>query len=264
MNLLFVIIPQLAWTLSGQSYARTLLLSAQFVFLALTSKFLKWNIGRRFVFTYNDASFALVLYSTVDIAALREIFLFREYEWVPVPAPKTIIDLGAHFGDTAVYYHLRYPEAKIWAIEPSPESFKRLLENVHSIENIIPVHAAIGDHDGEAVLHLSRSSLGNSLSVRQGERGTVTVPLFTLDTLVQRYSIPRADIIKFDIEGGEQFLFGAHDPATFARAYIGEVHGDLMTIPVSEFTDHFKGAFTLESVLLPGHSRSMVRAVAVQ
>ncbi len=264
MNLLFIIIPQLAWILSGRSVVRTPVLFFRFVFLAVTSKALKWNTNRRFALIYNATPFSLVLCSTVDIAALNEIFLLREYDWALPWTPKTIIDLGAHYGDTAVYYHLMYPEAKIWAIEPSPESFKRLLENVHSIENIIPVHAAIGDHDGEAVLHLSQSSLGNSLSVRQGERGTVTVPLLTLDALMQRYSIPRVDLIKFDIEGGEQFLFGAHDPATFARAYIGEVHGDLMTTPVAEFTDHFKCAFTLESVLLPGHSRSMVKAVAVK
>ncbi len=55
---------------------------------------------------------------TSDVAVLRKVFLESEYE-LPFTIPvRTVVDAGAHIGAATVFYHYRFPDARILAIEP--------------------------------------------------------------------------------------------------------------------------------------------------
>lgn len=214
----------------------------------------------KFLFHYRGQEIAMHIESIVDLAALHEVFVLEEYDWELSFSPKIILDLGAHFGDTALYYHLRYPDAQIFAIEPAPETFKRLEKNVSSIKNITAIQAGISEKDGFADLYIMPSSLGSSLKERKGTKNTVRVPVYTLDSLLKTCKISRADLIKFDIEGAEESLFVTGQPENFARAYIGEVHADLISVDKNVFISQFAG-FKMQTEDLSSTSRCIIKAI---
>lgn len=134
--------------------------------------------------------------------------------------PKIILDLGAHKGFFSVMAARRFPEAQIYAIEPSSGNYKFLLQNIAAFPNIHPIKAAIWSSRGNVTLHTgSGDSVNYSLFERHGLTSTESVATLTLGDL------PKADFIKCDIEGSEHAL-------SFDAPYIAlEVHNDINGVP---------------------------------
>ena len=227
MRILFLFIPRISWELSGNSYIKTGTLCVELWYFVLTRKFLSLKNDYSIYGLYNGNTINFHLRHVMDIAVLREVFVDKEYKWSDVKNPKFIIDLGAHFGDTTLFYHALYPTATIVAVEPSPENFERLVKHVKNIPQIIPIQAAVGPVDGTVQLHVMESSLGHSITERAGSQSAVTVVQLSLNSLLQQFNVKVADLIKFDIEGAEFGLFNDSNPELFANYYIGEVHNDL-------------------------------------
>lgn len=194
----------------------------------------------KFPFKFNGQNISMYLRYPMDVAVLSEVFLEHEYEWVGSVQPEIIIDLGAHFGDTTLYYHARFPNAKIIAVEPSPENYERLLNNTKNIGNIICVQAAVGMRNEMVQLNLVGSTFGHSLIKREGSTEFVSVRQLTLGSLFEEVGIKKADLIKFDIEGAEFDLFKNVDPKQFSSTYVGEVHFDLVETTQISFSSYFK------------------------
>ncbi len=205
---------------------------------------------------------------TIDIMATeevyKELFIDKEYIWKPYESVETIIDLGAHFGDTSLYYQLLYPEAKIVAVEPSSENIMRIKKATINYPKITTVTAAAGIKDGEADFHITPSTLGSSLVKRAKSKTSIKVPVMTLDTIFKtaKCTAP-VDLIKFDIEGSEFELFSGINPAEYSKAYIGEIHLDFVEgSSVDKFLDSFYG-FDCSVIPVEGHEekRFMFQAV---
>lgn len=257
MDLLFKTIPAVARELSGKSTGLCIKLTLQLWFFAVSRKLKLSDKDFTLKGTLNNNSIVFYLRHVMDIAVLREVFVDKEYEWCPTSDLKVIIDLGAHFGDTTLYYAARFPEAKIVAVEPSPENFARLVQHTKHNPNIIPVQAAIGPEDGEITLHLMPSSLGHSIVDRKGSGEEVVVQQLSLQSLFQKNNITKADLIKFDIEGAEFDLFKSFNPKEYSNSYIGEVHYDLTSDTNINFDDFFSG-FHLEKIMLQNDKRFLV------
>ncbi len=259
MYILFILVPKLAQIFSGNSIFYRAYLVLTLWYFALTRKFIFGHRKMKLVLNFAGRQFTVYVESIVDLAALKEVFLLEEYNWMPTKNPKVIIDLGAHYGDTALYYHAKYPEAQIYAIEPAPDTFKRLVENTRDIENITAIQGGLGEHDGVATLHIVPSSLGNSLKQRTDSTNGVQVPIYTLQTILGMCNTTCADLIKFDIEGAEEFLFVSGEPNQFSHAYIGEVHTDLISITPETFIQHFQN-FMIEKESLSNPKRFIIKA----
>ena len=54
-----------------------------------------------------------------------------------------VLDAGANIGASAIYFARRYPNARIFALEPEQENYDLLLRNTHRYHNIIPIKAAL-------------------------------------------------------------------------------------------------------------------------
>lgn len=86
--------------------------------------------------------------------ALSEIFLFGEYDSLPV-AGKSVVDIGAHWADSAIYFVTRGAR-EVLAYEASPSAYRRGEENVH-------------DNGMEGLIHSQLASCGC-------ESGRIRVP----------------------------------------------------------------------------------------
>ncbi len=259
VRLFFYTIPRLALTLGAGLMGKLVSLSLMW-FLLIRNQVTKTKQPVRLPLRFEGRNISTYVSDAAHIAALKEVYLDKEYDWCPVTKPQCIVDIGAHIGDTALYYHARFPDATIIAVEPSPENFALLQKNCQGIERITTVHAAVSDTDGELELRRGASSLGHSVKKRTGEIDCVRVPALTLATLLQDHAIAKADVIKFDIEGGEEHLFPAQSsPQQFAWVYIGEVHTDLMHMSRETFLEAFR-EFTVATDATLSEHRFILKA----
>ena len=80
-----------------------------------------------------------------------EIFYLNEYGFAANTTAPLIIDCGAHIGISTLYFKKLYPQAKVIAFEPNPETFKLLELNVrqNNLRNVELVNAAVSDSTEE-------------------------------------------------------------------------------------------------------------------
>lgn len=259
MRTLLFTVPALAKHFSNSSFIIFLVVLLKLWYFAITRKLL--GLKGDFVVSgyFNKKKITFFLRHSMDFAVLKEIYIEKEYEWFPIKKPKVIIDMGAHFGDTALYYNAMFPDAKIIAIEPSPENYGRLVKHTKNNENIIPVQVAVSDETGSIGLNILKSSLSHSITNRDTAFETVQVDQISLKGLFEKYELDKVDMIKFDIEGAEFSLFKNINPEDYSRSYIGELHFDLTQgDDVDSFTAIFSNLSTEVTPL--GKERYILKA----
>lgn len=86
--------------------------------------------------------------NTSDEPVIKSIFQFQEYA-LPIQnfQPKLILDCGGNIGCAAVYFTNKYPDAKIYSVEPEKNNFQMLKFNTCLYENIYPVNSAMWDKE---------------------------------------------------------------------------------------------------------------------
>ncbi len=135
---------------------------------------------------------------TGKIAPLLENESEREKDLlslIPFQKGDIYVDLGAYDGDTVLEWHRLFPDhGKIFAVEPNPKTFQKLLNNTKEIPHINPLPFAAWNRN-ETLLFNGKSGRSASLS---GD-GKTAVEARRTDFLCDR-----ADFIKFDVEGAEK------------------------------------------------------------
>jgi FkbM family methyltransferase len=139
--------------------------------------------------------------------------------WRLLDVGDTAVDAGANIGYmTSLMARRTGPTGHVLAVEPHPELFPLLAENIRlaaesrSCAPVEAVQAALGERDGDAVLAWGEEFVSNAgtAHIVEGDASSehaVKVPLCRLDDLV---SWPLVSLLKLDVEGYEaQVLRGA-------------------------------------------------------
>jgi FkbM family methyltransferase len=125
-----------------------------------------------------------------------------------MPHARVIFDVGAHVGHTSSVYLKMYPEADIWAFEPTPDSFEQLKTRFKNHPRVHPVSLALGDEGGQQDFYLARGSQMNSmLASKSRPTRTIQIQASTLDCFCAANSVDHIDILKVDVQGMESRLF---------------------------------------------------------
>ena len=101
-----------------------------------------------------------------DLFVLYEVLLHRCYNLpdalLPPEHVRAILDCGANIGITALYFAWRYPNARIFCIEPDNHNFELLKRNSSGEPRILPIHGALVGRPRK-VVHLTagRPAWGN-------------------------------------------------------------------------------------------------------
>jgi len=153
-------------------------------------------------FTYNDKNIRFKDSFEFLNDIIFENFIGGAYDDVDVIG-KTVVDVGAGVGDTAILFSLRGAK-KVIALEPYYSLYKKALTNIkiNSIENnIILLNAGLGSFDGEVCAELN--NVNNYILFRPGSRCDHMVRVYTLESLVKEFEIDNEAILKVDCEGCE-------------------------------------------------------------
>jgi FkbM family methyltransferase len=145
---------------------------------------------------------------TSDFCAYRDVLVFKSKSYDPgIPdfRPRTIVDVGAHIGMASILFALKYPMARIIAIEPEPSNFEALVRNTAHYKTIRPIQAALWRVDGEVTLGASNAHVKGAFQVVAN--GPQRVRAITMETLMREAGIRSIDFLKVDIEGAEIEVF---------------------------------------------------------
>lgn len=121
--------------------------------------------------------------------------------------PKVAYDVGAYSGEWARWFRRRWPDAALYLFEPLTEMNETLTGLCGEFPNTHHLNVALGEEPGQQTFNTwpvaSRSSFLTEDHPDWGERTTRTVPVESIEHLVQSGRIPAPELIKLDVQGAE-------------------------------------------------------------
>jgi FkbM family methyltransferase len=153
-----------------------------------------------------NATFPLTLEIPSAMSAAVQTVLAGEYEAGFSGENLIILDIGANVGSFSIWADLRWPNSAIHAYEPNPGTFDILRRNVADLRNVQTYNAALWPTDEPQALFFSRYAGDGEAGLTAYMHRTFTdlAPEGTFYVSVTNpNALPRADIIKLDVEGAE-------------------------------------------------------------
>lgn len=128
----------------------------------------------------------------------------------------TVFDIGANKGSVTKYFNSIFPGAKIYAFEPTSQTFKLLEENCRSLNGVSFYNFGFSDRTETIKMYLQSDSGLNSLkeAINKPDLGLKgkyeEVHIKTVDSFCASEKITKIDLLKTDAEGLDlQILQGA-------------------------------------------------------
>lgn len=175
------------------------------------------TIGKTWKDSISDDGDAItIMYKTIPIklygwykSAFTEIFFDESYSLLPVNG-KTVVDIGANIGDSAIYFAIKGAK-RIIAVEPFPKNFEIAKKNIslnNLIEKIDLILGAITKEEEE--INVDPNYVGTDPGTTYVKHGSsiinvkdgIQISTFTLENLIDVKKIDDA-ILKVDCEGCE-------------------------------------------------------------
>lgn len=163
--------------------------------------------SREGVLALRDVALSVDL-SRMEFIPYLEIWNDRCYDFPQIPKEPMdcVVDVGANIGVFSLYQALTRKAHRVFAFEPAPSVFPRLLRNcaLNRANQITAIHAAIGSENGSVAFRESPISLNGQID-KAGGQGTVPVNCYTLDYVLA--DVLRIDLLKVDTEEHERDVF---------------------------------------------------------
>lgn len=141
------------------------------------------------------------------------------------------IDIGANIGTHALFFAHLATKGRVFAFEPSKNTYNLLLKNIDGVGNIFPVNMAASNKCGTAMFYnaIDNAYSGLKDTGKKPIVATENVLTVSLDDFAGLFNLDRIDFIKIDVEGNEEAVIeGAietltrHKPVVFAEICGGE------------------------------------------
>lgn len=137
----------------------------------------------------------------------------RDFLQRTLPGDAVFIDIGANVGAYSFFAaQCTSSVARILAIEPQPNVYKRLSDNIAFNPGvpIEPIPLAVADVDGVVQLFVARGNAGETsmrrVAADSPAAGTLEVQAKPLAAILAERSLPRVDALKINIEGAEDLV----------------------------------------------------------
>ncbi len=141
-----------------------------------------------------------------DISTFYDVFLLDDYKLRFDKAPETIIDGGANVGLFAIKMKNDFPNCKIICIEPDPENFQALKNNLSQYDNVYFERCGIWNKDTKLKVYDKYNSGKWGLVVEEDDING-TVPSVSIASIMKKYNLDTVDVLKLDVETSEKHIF---------------------------------------------------------
>jgi FkbM family methyltransferase len=151
-------------------------------------------------------------------------------ERVPLTPKDFVIDIGAHVGTFSIYLAKRFPDIRIYAFEPVPETYAYLCRNLelNGVTNVEAYNLAV-TRDGRKLPMIAHPSntggaTTNLRDLQLADHKHYEVESVTLEDIFRDHAIDRCRLLKIDCEGSEYEIL-LHTPLWSRIDYLsGEFH----------------------------------------
>jgi FkbM family methyltransferase len=123
------------------------------------------------------------------------------------------MDLGANIGDSVRFFLEAYPTARILAVEPDAGNLQICHQNVEvmgALDRVLFLRCFVGATAGSAGIDRSGGEWAYRMAAPLA--GAEVMPVRTVDEMLREMGVEQLDLLKCDIEGSEQDLFGHCSP----------------------------------------------------
>jgi FkbM family methyltransferase len=153
-------------------------------------------------------NYTVSFYQWADISNLiYEIFAQKAYLFSSTNHHPYIIDCGSNIGIATLFFNKLYPNAKILAFEPDPQTFVALQKNIadNHLTNVTAINKALLDKQG--IIEFPQYDglagyPGMSLYIQNATQSPQRFVSITTDQLSHYIDRP-IDLVKIDVEGAE-------------------------------------------------------------
>lgn len=163
---------------------------------------------------------------TTDFELFNYIFLGREYDYINYPNnTKIIIDGGANIGFFTILMKNRFPNSKIISVEPDTDNFIQLQNNVSSYDNVFCENCGLWNKQTLLKVY-DKYNQGKWSIIVEEDLTKGSIQAISINSLVNKYSIEKIDILKLDIESSEKEVFSDnyHEWLSITKMIVIEIH----------------------------------------
>lgn len=174
--------------------------------------------------------------NTPDLNVARNCLERGEFDWcrdligIRNETSGFIIDAGGYIGTAAIAFSRMYPDWRIVVLEPSPENYEVLVENVRTFPNIVPLNVALKARSDAAELRDRGTGEWGYTTVENPKDVSLCAHVqrvegVTVEQIRKKYQIQTIDLLKLDIEGGEKEVLESSDSwLPGVRVLVAELH----------------------------------------
>jgi len=179
--------------------------------------------------------------------------------------PPVVLDLGANVGAFTRWAVKRWPGCTIHAFEPCPSNFALLKQTIDTmmdagddVVRVLPYQKAVAGHACRATLQAGEFNCGEWSLMMPPVEGRDKVEV----DVIAATDLPRADVLKIDVEGAEVACLAALTlagrMAEFSAVML-ETHNDEWIAPIK--ANMTKAGFTLTGEAKPYPNRGELKFV---
>ena len=170
----------------------------------ITSKYIMLN--KNLVKLYDGTQFYL---ESIDPAVITETYFLKTHDNF-LFRHKTILDIGAAFGDTAIWFVKQ--GATVVAVEPA--NFEWLVKNLElnniGMDKVIPLNLAAGIDGLVEIEHVSALSFDGEARIhganREHSKENIMIPGSSIKNIISKVGFDSVDYLKSDCKGCESFF----------------------------------------------------------
>ncbi len=136
---------------------------------------------------------------------------------------RTVFDVGANTGQSAIEYLIAFPAADIYCFEPVSKTAQILRTNLTN-PRVHCFQMAMGNAAGDATIYLNENDTTNSLIQSGTSIGQEKVAVTTVDLFMDDHNVRQIDLLKIDTEGFDlEVLKGAQEALREGRVQFVQV-----------------------------------------
>lgn len=175
---------------------------------------IRCNNQSRVIFISPDTNFTDVLY---------EVLLRKDYAIDTRFPPEVIFDIGACYGISTTFLSCMYPDARIYAFEPSAKTFRLLSLTAAGVKNIEVFNKAVYTYTG-TIKFYSDGRHGGYNTILALHQYCEEVGCVSLDDFMKEKNLAQIDLLKIDVEGAELAIFKTFTGLEKISYMVGELH----------------------------------------